>query len=72
MKDEDALADFLAHKKRLTDIFFPNSRSAIISQWVILNIQHYNSDSDTSAYNEFWKFLLRLQKIIRKSFSEGL
>ncbi|VDP15670.1 unnamed protein product [Schistosoma margrebowiei] len=66
MKDEDALADFLAHKKRLTDIFFPNSRSAIISQWVILNIQHYNSDSDTSAYDEFWKFLLRLQKIFAR------
>ncbi|CAI2726395.1 unnamed protein product [Schistosoma spindalis] len=59
MKDEDALADFLAHKKRLTDIFFPNSRSAIIPH-------------DTSAYDEFWKFLLRLQKIVRKSFSEGL
>ncbi|CAH8527620.1 unnamed protein product [Schistosoma rodhaini] len=59
MKDEDALADFLAHKKRLADIFFPNSRSAII---------HH----DTSAYDEFWKFLLRLQKIVRKSCSEGL
>ncbi|CAH8511183.1 unnamed protein product, partial [Schistosoma rodhaini] len=59
MKDEDALADFLAHKKRLTDIFFPNSKSAII---------HH----DTSAYDEFWKFLLRLQKIVRKSCSEGL
>ncbi|XP_018650270.1 putative atp-dependent RNA helicase [Schistosoma mansoni] len=72
MKDEDALADFLAHKKRLTDIFFPNSKSAIIHQWVIFNIQYYDSDSDTSAYDEFWKFLLRLQKIVRKSCSEGL
>ncbi|KAH8859713.1 putative ATP-dependent RNA helicase DHX34 [Schistosoma japonicum] len=58
MKDEDALADFLSYKKRLTDIFFPNSRSAIISR-------------DTSAYDEFWKFFLRLQKVIRKNCSEG-
>nr|CAH8840474.1 unnamed protein product [Trichobilharzia regenti] len=58
MRDEDALADFIAHKRRLTDIFFPESKSAILSR-------------DSNSYDEFWKFLLRLQKVVAKSSSDG-
>ncbi|CAH8494260.1 unnamed protein product [Heterobilharzia americana] len=58
MKDDDVLADFISHKKRLTEIFFPDSKSAVVAR-------------DTSAYDEFWKFLLRLQKVVRRSCSEG-
>ncbi|THD24726.1 ATP dependent RNA helicase DHX34 [Fasciola hepatica] len=59
LEDSDCLCDYLSHKKRLTELFFPNNKNPIISR-------------HSTAYEEFWNFLQKLQKWIRsRSQTDG-
>ncbi|KAA0189644.1 putative ATP-dependent RNA helicase DHX34 [Fasciolopsis buskii] len=55
-KDSDCLCDYLSHKKRLTDLFFPDHKNPIISRY-------------SNAYKDFWNFLQKLQKWVQSRCS---
>ncbi|KER30266.1 hypothetical protein T265_03315 [Opisthorchis viverrini] len=56
--DSDCLCDYTIKKKSLSDIFFPTHSRAPIPR-------HSN------AYNDFWNFLQKLQRVIRSKCDQG-
>ncbi|KAF5394196.1 hypothetical protein PHET_12071 [Paragonimus heterotremus] len=50
--DSACLCNFVNHKNRLSDIFFPIHKQPIIQR-------------NSNAFNEFWNFLQRLQRVIQ-------